>query len=81
MGQVYYECMKKLDWVKNGEMDGKDKSIMRSLYYFLPAKDLISAREFGSFEIAQRYMAELWLRGVSKEDFQKWVENEILPNA
>ncbi|MBX9724853.1 MAG: hypothetical protein K2X81_25840 [Candidatus Obscuribacterales bacterium] len=59
-------------WIEDGEMNGNDVEVMRSLYVTLPVKNGISAGlEQKRWDVALGYMAELWLRGVSKEQFIK----------
>ncbi len=59
-----------------GEMNGTNEGVMNSLLTMLPKGNSISAAEMPRYEVAQRYMAELWLRGVTKEQFIAWIKDK-----
>lgn len=54
------------DWIKNGEMNGDIQDCITALFNALPTTGFASS---GNVEMARAYMAELWLRGVSKREF------------
>ena len=56
-------------WIAQGMMNGDNTVIMKSLYQSLPTTSDLG--DLGQWDIANQYMAELWLRGVTKEDFMK----------
>lgn len=51
------------EWIDNGQMKGSDVDIMKALYALSPRGQV------NYFLISKNYMAELWLRGVTKEEF------------
>ncbi len=59
-----------LESILQPEMNGTDLGVMKSLLVSLP----LDGQSLKSFEVSRAYMAELWARGVSKEDFLKWAE-------
>lgn len=66
----------KLNWIKGGEMNGDNEGIMQALLTSLPEAESMSAKEIPQYGVAIGYMAELWLRGISKQDFTEWVERQ-----
>lgn len=68
----------KLDWVKHGEMDGSNEEIMKFLLKFLPSD---KEDKFQLFEMSRSYMTELWLRGISKEEFIRWANKDGMGNV
>jgi hypothetical protein len=67
-----------LDWVKNGEMNGTNEGVMRSLFQSLPTKGYMDSKDLLEYATARDYMAELWLRGVSRDEFVKWAKENNL---
>ena|SRR5581483_1223793 len=61
---VKLDCNELIQKFKHGEMNGTDAGIKESLAQALKNENS---------DVAQAYMAELWLRGISKEDFINWL--------
>ncbi len=57
------------NWIEHGEMNGDNAGVMNALRNTLPNTDSVSAADMHKLEQARNYMAELWLRGVSKKQF------------
>jgi len=60
----------KVRWVSNGMMNGKDAAIVQALLQFLPPSASVDGDNGQKqLEVARGYMAELWLRGITKGRF------------
>jgi hypothetical protein len=55
--------------IARGKLHGDDAAIMESLVSRLPTNEPLNADDIKKLEQALRYMAELWLRGISKRKF------------
>jgi len=55
--------------IARGKLHGDNAAIMQALVSRLPTGETMNADDITKFEQSLRYMAELWLRGVSKQKF------------
>jgi hypothetical protein len=59
----------KVRWVSNGMMNGDNAGIEQALLQFLPPSTKVDSDGQRQLELARNYMAELWLRGITKNRF------------
>jgi len=64
------ETEAKKNWIKSGQMNGNNRAIMDALVASIPTSDHLDASNQNQWHAAQHYISELWLRGISKKQFQ-----------
>jgi hypothetical protein len=68
----YMRRMKVSDrWIRSGEMNGTEEGIMKTLFEMIPSTASMDRAQTLTWIRAEQYMAELWLRGVTKAQFKR----------